>query len=462
MTAFAETVLDAPIHDRTRSFRIAVGAGFAGDRYEPAVELARHGDLDALVFECLAERTIALAQQARRSGASEGFDPRLLRRLSGAVPGVAASGGVVVTNAGAANPVAAARAVAGWLTEHEIGPLPVAAVVGDDVLAHLDLDHCQVTGTDRTLADYSGRIVSANAYTGAAGIIAALQQGARIILTGRTSDTALFLAPLAVRFGWDLHNALERVADGLLVGHLLECGGQLTGGYYADGDRKAVPGLARLGFPYADVTADGGACYRKLQGTGGRLDSSTVIEQLLYEIDDPSHYITPDGVLDLTGVKITEVDTDQVAVQGAALVSVPDQLKVSVGIDDGFLSSAEIIYAGNGCRQRAEMAQRILAERWSDLHGRALDELSFDVIGVNAARPWWNDLDHEPPEVRLRVSARTLDAADAGLIGDEVEALYTNGPAGGGGVSTSIRQTTGIVSTLIPRESVPLSVEMLS
>lgn len=450
----------APEHDKDGRFRIGVGAGFAGDRYEPAAALARHADLDALVFECLAERTIALAQQALRSGASEGFDRRILRRLHGALPGVLASGGTVITNAGAANPVAAAKAVSVLAGEMGLDPLPVAAVTGDDVLGLLDLERCHVQGTDRTLADYRDRIVSANAYTGAGGIVEAIEQGARVVLTGRTADASLFLAPLVVRYGWDLDTDLDAVAGGLLVGHLLECGGQLTGGYFADGTRKTVPDLAHLGFPFADVDHDGVGTYRKLPGTGGRIDRRTVLEQLLYEIDDPTRYVTPDGTLDLSSVEITETGPDTVRASGAVCAPAPRSLKVSVGIDDGFLASAGIVYAGAGCLARALLAADILHARWTEVHGRAGDALSCDVMGVNASRPWWVPERDEPPEVGLRVSVRTLDRADAVLLTEEVEALYTNGPAGGGGVTSDIRQTTGIVSTLVPRDLVTTAVEV--
>lgn len=446
----------------TSTFRIAVGAGFAGDRYEPAEDLARRGDLDALVFECLAERTIALAQQSVRRGVSEGYDRRILRRLRGCLPHLLAGGGVVTTNAGAANPRGAAVAVRKLAAGLGLADVPVAAVTGDDVLDRLVLDECRVLGTDETLEAYRGRIVSANAYTGAAGLIDAIRAGARVVLAGRTADAALFLAPLAVRFGWDLAADPQPVANGLLVGHLLECGGQLTGGYYADGARKTVPDLARLGFPYADVTADGRAVYRKLPGTGGRLDTSTVVEQLLYEIDDPHRYVTPDGVLDLTGVVVEEVGADQVAVHGATLAAPTGSVKVSVGIDDGFLAVAGIVYAGTGCRDRAGLAGRIIAERWLEVHGRDPHELTFDLVGSSSARPWWTpDAAAEPPEVLLRVTARTLSQVDAALLGEEVEALYTNGPAGGGGVSFEVRETVGLVSTLVPRDVVRTKVEVL-
>lgn len=446
------------------SYRIGVGAGFAGDRYDPAEDLARRGQLDALAFECLAERTVALEHQNVRRGLSEGFDRRILRRLRGTLGPVTSGGGLVISNAGAANPIAAARAVRRLAVELGLDDLPVAAVTGDDVLDRLVLGDCQVLGTDDTLERYRDRIVSANAYTGAGGLITAIRAGAKVVLAGRTADAALFLAPLAVRFGWDLDAVpdRDRVANGLLVGHLLECAGQLTGGYFDDGPRKRVPGLARLGFPFADVTEDGHAVYGKLEGTGGRLDPDTVIEQLLYEIDDPGHYITPDGTLDLTGVTIEARGPERVAVHGATTAGRPDLLKVSVGIDDGFLACAGIVYAGGGCRDRAGRAASVITERWMQVHRRPVSELTFDLVGLQSTRPWWACGDApEPPEVQLRATARTWSREHAALLGEEMEALYTNGPAGGGGVSATVKETVGLVSTLVPRSLVETTVEVL-
>ena len=241
----------------TSTFRIGAGAGFAGDRYDAAELLARDGELDALVFETLAERTIALAQGALTAGRSQGYDPRLLRRMAGTVQPVLSRGGVIVTNGGAANPRAAARAVRDIAVERGVADPRVVAITGDDVLDRLDLSASVILGTDRPLSDLADRIISANAYTGAGAAAAAISDGAQIVVCGRTGDPALFLAPLAARFGWNLEEDDALVAAGLLVGHLLECAGQLTGGYFADGDRKQVPGLARLGFPFADVRADG-------------------------------------------------------------------------------------------------------------------------------------------------------------------------------------------------------------
>lgn len=316
-----------------------------------------------------------------------------------------------------------------------------------------------ISGTEQTLADLGDRVLSANAYLGADGIVAALDQGAQIVITGRVGDAALFLAPLAHRWTWQPDD-LDRIAAGTLVGHLLECAGQLTGGYFADGVRKIVPDLATLGFPYADVDADGTAVIGKPEDTGGLLDRRTVLEQLLYEIDDPTRYQTPDVILDLSSVRIAETAAGGVVVDGAQPVGVPDRLKVSVGVRDGWAAHAEISYAGSGCRQRAELAAAIITERWAAIHGYRCGDLVTDLIGYNATRGWWQP-PQEPAEIRVRFATRTLDRQQAVTLVDEVEALYTNGPAGGGGVATGLRETVGIVSTLIDRDEIEAQIEVI-
>jgi hypothetical protein len=399
-----------------------------------------------------------VAQQSVLDDHSAGFDSRIVRRLAGVLPHLLPGRAVITTNAGAANPTAAARAIVEMMREVGLGSTPVAAVSGDDVLDRLDLREARVWGSDDTLWDLRDRIISANAYVGSAPIIQALSEGARIVITGRCADASLFVAPLAHHFGWDLRN-LDIAAEASLVGHLLECAGQLTGGYFADTRRKKVDGLWNLGFPYADVAAQGIATYSKLPGTGGLIDRQTVLEQLLYEIDDPRDYKTPDVNLDLSSVNIKPLGANVVQVSGARAAGVPEQLKVSVGVRDGFLAIAEISYSGTDCVQRAQLAAQIVQERWEAIHRFDSSKLEHTLVGVNASRPWWTGAP-EPAEVRLRLSTRTFDRQIAVVLCHEVEALYTNGPYGGGGVVTSIRETTGIISTLVPRDVVSTSVQV--
>ncbi|MCB0108654.1 MAG: DUF1446 domain-containing protein [Caldilineaceae bacterium] len=440
----------------TDGLRIGAGAGFAGDRMEPAVELVNHAQLDALVFELLAERTIALAQRRKRSGSGPGYDERLPARVGSVLAAALTHGTTIITNGGAADPTAAGAALAALAHELGHGECGVAAVTGDDVLAAIDPARYVVQETGEPLSNYADRLVSANVYLGIAPLLDALTQGANLIVTGRTADAALFLAPLVHRFGWAMGD-WARLAAGTVVGHLLECAGQLTGGYFADGGRKVVPGLARLGFPYAEVAADGSAVVTKVPSSGGRVDRQTCIEQLLYEVEDPSRYLTPDVVADMTSVELRAVGPDRVAVRGAMDLPAPATLKASVGIDDGFLASGAISYAGPGCVARAELAAAIIRERWAQLYMRDPAMLHVTYIGQNSSTPWLPlpvAVAAEPPEVRLRVAIQSLERQVAVDLAHEVEALYTNGPAGGGGVETSVKSTIGMLSILVERDLV--------
>jgi hypothetical protein len=453
----------ANAHSREHDLRIGAGAGFAGDRLEPAVALVEQANLDTLVFELLAERTIALAQRRKRTGSGPGYDERLLWRLRAVLPQAVAGGTTIITNGGAADPHAAGLAVQALAQELGLPRCRVAVVTGDEITARLEPARCTVLETGEPLSVYGQHIVSANAYLGIAPLVEALAQEVDVLITGRTADAALFLAPLVHHFGWAMAD-WQRLAAGTVVGHLLECAGQLTGGYFADGVRKIVPGLARLGFPYAEVAADGAAIMTKLPTTGGRVDRMSCLEQLLYEVDDPAHYLTPDATVDFRQVQLTEVGPDRVQVQGAIGHPAPATLKVSVGIDDGFLGSGAISYAGPGCLIRAQMAAAIIAERWRELYGRDENALHMTLIGQTSATPWQGvqvDPATEPPEVRLRVAVQSMARETAVDLAHEVEALYTNGPAGGGGVETTVKPTVGILSVLVPREVVEPRVEVI-
>ncbi|QCI67866.1 acyclic terpene utilization AtuA family protein [Phreatobacter stygius] len=436
-----------------KTIRIGAGAGFAGDRIEPAVELAEHGRLDYLVFECLAERTIALAQEARLRDPEAGYDPLLADRFQAVLPAAHARGIKIISNMGAANPRGAAKAVARIARDLGLTGLTIAAVEGDDVTTLIDgLDLPLVERRGR-VADLAGRIVSANAYMGIGGIVEALGEGADIVLTGRVSDPALFTAPLVFEFGWEPDD-WDRLGKGTVIGHLLECGAQVTGGYFADPGYKDVANLARIGFPLAEVMADGSAVLTKVEGSGGAIDLRTCKEQLLYEVHDPAAYYQPDVVADFSGVGFTSVGPDRVAISGGKGHPRTETLKVTIGYRDSFIGEGQISYAGPGARARAELASRIVEERLK-LTGVVIDELRLDLIGIDAVhRGAAVGSGPEPAEVRLRVAGRTGSLRDAVRIGNEVESLWLNGPAGGGGATKSAREVIAAASTLIPRELV--------
>ncbi|RVU17712.1 acyclic terpene utilization AtuA family protein [Methylobacterium oryzihabitans] len=436
-----------------RTIRIGAGAGFSGDRIEPAVELAERGDVQYLVFECLAERTIALAQQARMRDPGAGYDPLLAARMRAVLRPCRDRGIRIVTNMGAANPVAAAAAVAAVARELGLDGLRIAAVTGDDVLdAVLDGDH-RLDETGEPVSALGDRLVSANAYLGAGPIVAALAQGADVVVTGRAADPAMFLAPLVHEFGWSMSD-WTRLGRGTVVGHLLECAGQVTGGYFADPGVKDVPDLARLGFPLAEVAEDGTATVTKVPGSGGRVTTATCKEQLLYEVHDPARYLQPDVVADFSGVRVSEAGFDRVRVEGGDGAPRTGLLKVSVGYRDSWVGEGQISYAGAGAVARGRLALDIVAERLR-MTGVATRETRFELIGVDAILgPALSADAPEPREVRVRVVGRTDDRAEAERIGQEVESLYLNGPAGGGGATKSAREIVGIRSLLLPEAAV--------
>jgi hypothetical protein len=440
-----------------RTVRIGTGAGYSGDRIEPAVELAERGKLDYLVFECLAERTIALAQEARRRDPAAGFDPLLADRLRAVLGPCVANKVKIVTNMGAANPIGAARAAIAIAREMGLSGLKVAAISGDDILAALRDRDLPLIETRGRVGDIADRMISANAYLGAEPIVTALAGGADITITGRVSDPTLFLAPLMHEFAW-VADDWDRLGKGTLVGHLLECAGQITGGYFADPGYKNVPDLARLGLPLAEVNEDGAAVITKLDDTGGTVNLKTCKEQLLYEVHDPARYVQPDVVADFSNVQFDAAGPNRVAVSGATGHARTDTLKVSIGYLDGYVGEGQISYAGTGALARAKLALEIVAERLK-LVGVAATELRLEIIGIDSVyRGPPVDDGGEPMEARIRVVGRTDSLKDAVRIGNEVEALWLNGPAGGGGAWKSVRQVIATVSTLFPRSAVETSV----
>ena len=443
-----------------KRIRVGSGAGFGDDRIEPAAELAEHGDLDYLVFECLAERTIALAQRERLRDPRAGYNPWLAERMDAVLGHCARRGIRIVTNMGAANPLAAAGLVADVARRNGLFGLRIAAVTGDDVL-HL------VAGSELPLIDRSGTVaslgdsvVSANAYLGCEAIVRALADGADVVITGRVADPSLYLAPLVHEFGWPTDD-WDLMGKGVCVGHLLECAGQVTGGYFADPGFKDVPDLAHLGFPLAQVAEDGSFSITKVPGSGGRVTVRTCTEQLLYEVHDPAAYVSADGVADFSGARLTPVGPDEVAVTGITGTRRPDTLKVSVGYLDGCVGEGEISYAGPNAAARGRLALDLVRERL-ELTGVAIAEARFELIGVDAVhRGAGGAPAGQPREVRARVAGRTATLGQARRIGREVSALWLNGPAGGGGATARASDVVAVASVLVPRHQVAAVITVL-
>jgi hypothetical protein len=435
---------------------IGCAAGFSGDRTDAAAPvvrtLARLDGPSVLIFETLAERTLALAQLARRGNPEAGFEP-LLDLMVGPVLADCLRHGIrIVSNFGAANPRGAARRILQLAREQGLRAPRVAVVEGDDVsgAAHRAA-LLQALGP----AGAGMAIASANAYLGADAIADALRAGADIVVTGRVADPSLTVGPALAHFGWAADD-WNRLARATMAGHLLECGAQVCGGYYADPGFKDVPGLAHVGFPVATLDAEGDCTITKADATGGCLDEHTVVEQLLYEVHDPAAYITPDVVADITAAQVRSIGRDTVRLTGVRGHPRPASLKVNVFQEQGWLAEGEISYAGRGAEARARLAADILRERLAGCGPLRVDLLGVAaILGDDAGRWLAAQPVGDARDVRLRVALNHPDRAIADRLAREVTALYTCGPAGGGGVRTGVRARLGTVSCSLPRELVP-------
>lgn len=445
--------------DIQNTYRIGTGAGFSSDRLEPALDLLRHGRLDAMIFECVGERTLAFGHRDRRADPTKGYNPLLERRMRAVLPLAKAAGTRIITNMGVANPVAAAQHTIEIARELGLKGLKIAAVTGDEVNhligpdTHLLEPNCKLSETGREM-------LAANAYLGIEAILPAIEAGADVIITGRVADPSLFLAPLAHHFGWGLDD-WSILGAGTAVGHLMECGAQVTGGYFADPGHKEVPNLAYVGFPLAEVQANGSATITKLSDSGGVVSQRTVKEQLLYEVHDPAAYLTPDVTADFTGVGLADDGQDRVHVTSANGGPRPDQLKVTIAFDGGLLAEAEVSYAGAGAADRARMAGAIVSERMANLHN-SNGPIRIDLIGVSALHASAVAYPDTAQDVRLRCAMRASSQAEAEILLWEVEALLCCGPSAGGGYRGHITPSVMTYSTLVDRNDVKPALEILT
>ncbi len=434
------------------NLRVGCAAGFSGDRTDaagPIVDaMLAEGGPSVLIFETLAERTLALAQLARRTDPDGGYEPLLDELLRPILERCMAGGIRIVSNFGAANPAGAARRIVALARELRLRVPRIAVVEGDD------LSGAQQRKLLGEAADGLA-LVSANAYLGAEAIADALIAGAEIVVCGRVADPSLTVGPALAHFGWE-RDDWTRLARATMAGHLLECGSQISGGYYADPGVKDVPGLANLGYPIAELDADGHCIISKAPGTGGRIDVHTVKEQLLYEVHDPSAYLTPDVVADITDADVAEVGTDRVRLSGVRGHARPSSLKVNMCHETGWLAEGEISYAGVRAEARARLAADVLRQRLEGLGPLRVDLIGVtSIFGDDAGRWLAAQAPGEARDVRLRVALKHADRTKAERLLREVTALYCCGPAGGGGVRTALRPRLGTVSCLVPRESVP-------
>jgi hypothetical protein len=435
---------------------VGCGAGFSGDRLDGAPPVVRtlveRGGPAALIFENLAERTLAFQQLTRRKDATLGYEPLLAQELRPVLADCLAHGITIVGNFGAANPDGAAQVIRELAAELGLAAPRIAVVKGDD----LSDERGRAIVRQRLEGGFDdSRFVCANAYQGAMEIAAAIRAGAQVVVTGRVADPSLVLGPAVAHFGWGPEE-WDKLAGATMAGHLLECGAQVTGGYFADPGKKDVPNMENVGFPIAEIAADGSCIVSKAAGTGGLVDCRTVKEQLLYEVHDPAAYITPDVVADITEATVAQVGPDLVRLSGVKGHPRTPTLKVLAYFDGGWLGEAEISYAGPNAEARARLAMDMMKKRMG-----ATMPLRCDLIGVSSIlgddagamldeAPRGNALD-----VRLRVAGKHDELEPIDRLLREVTALWTGGPGGGGGVRTAKRQRLSSRACLVPRELAP-------
>lgn len=440
---------------------IGCGAGFSGDRTDaarPLVDaLMTYDTPRALMFETLGERTLAAAQLRRVNDPESGDEPLLEEFLAPILGDCITHQITILGNFGAANPDAARRRISRLAHQAGYPNACLATVHGDDVRERLnELDWLAWEGERRSLPELE-YVVAANVYLGAGALIDAMGLGAHVVITGRVADPALALAPLCYHHDW-ARDDWDRLAAGTLAGHLIECGTQVTGGYFADPGFKDVPGMATLGYPLVEVERDGRLVITKPPGTGGLVTEQTVKEQLLYEIHDPGAYITPDVVIDLRDVNIRQLSKDRVEVTGVRGKPAPERLKTTISFLDGYQGEAEISYAGPNAYARATLARETLRQRLAMRCPPSLRS-RFDLIGVSSVFDGDAQYSAAPihdmaNDIRLRLAVEHCDKHAVELATQELLALYCCGPAGGGGVRRQHSQRLKTASFLVPRHQV--------
>lgn len=443
------------------TIRIGSGAAWWGDRVEPAAQNAEHGDLDYLCFETMAEATVSAAQvRARRDKSFPGYDTYLDDRMKAVLPACMKRGTKIITNQGWINPDAAAKRVAELLQELGYSGVKIASVNGSLITEHVLELTDTIMETGEKTSTLESTLISAEAYLGAEPIVEALKAGAQIVITGRVADPSIFMAPMMFEFGWDPLDHVK-LGQGTGIGHLMECGAQVTGGYFMDPGFKDVPEPWKFGFPIAVVSRDGSAIITKVAGTGGAVTLQTVKEQLLYEVHDPANYLTPDVVVDFTTVQLEQVGPDRVRVSHISGKPRTPTLKVSLGCTEGHIGEDMFFYAGPGALRRAQIAKKVLEERFKIVKLQA-EDLRIDFLGLNAIHGDATPANApEPYEIAVRVAARTKTKEEAAKVGREIDGMAVSGIAHTGKRvphQDRTREVIGVWSSLVPREKVPASV----
>ncbi|MEO7712305.1 MAG: acyclic terpene utilization AtuA family protein [Gemmatimonadaceae bacterium] len=454
--------------DPNRIVRVASGQGFWGDWLDAPRRQVEGGPVDYLMLDYLAEVTMSILQKQKERDPAMGYARDFIGAMESVLPAVVDRGVKVIANAGGVNPVSCARAVLEVARKAgATGKLKVGVVTGDDLLPRIDeligaghsLTHMDTGAPLSTVRD---RVLSANAYIGSTPIVEALAKGANVVVTGRSTDTALTMAPLRHEFGWGASD-WDKLAAGIIAGHIIECGAQCSGGNCLH-DWRSIPDLANIGYPIVEARADGTFVIVKHPGTGGRISVPSVTEQCVYEMGDPNSYITPDVVADFTTIHLADDGPNRVRVHGIKGRPATDKLKVSIAYRAGFKAVGTLVYSWPDAMDKAQLADRVLRERL-DRMGLRFDQSLTEFVGVNSTHGPLSVASGEAQEVQLRVGVRADDRGMVERFTREIAPLVLNGPpsvTGFAGGRPKVEEIVAYWPALVDKTVVQTSVEVLS
>ena len=450
----------------TKIVRVGAGQGFWGDDIDAPRRQVEGGQLDYLMLDYLAEVTMSILQKQKERDPSLGYARDFVGAMESVMPAVTDRGVKVIANAGGVNPPACAAAVKSVAEKAGAkGKVRIGVVTGDDLLTKLDELIAQGHGlnnmdTGEPLSTVRDRVLSANAYIGSEPIVESLAKDANVVITGRSTDTALTMAPIRHEFGWD-KTSWDQLAAGIVAGHIIECGAQCSGGNCLY-DWESIPDLANVGYPIVEATADGSFVVTKHPNTGGRVSVRTVTEQLVYEMGDPHSYITPDVVADFTTIQLSDDGKDRVRVSGIKGKPPTDKLKVSIAYRAGFKAVGTLVYAWPDALDKAQLADRILRERLDRL-GLRFERILTEFVGANATHGPLAGDQRMAPEVQLRFGVRGEKAAVERFT-REIAPLVLNGPpsvTGFAGGRPKVEEIVAYWPALIDKSVVKPAVEII-
>jgi hypothetical protein len=450
-----------------KTVRVAAGQGFWGDDLDAPRRQVEDGPIDYLMLDYLAEVTMSILQKQKERDPSMGYARDFVGAMESVMPAVAERGVKVIANAGGVNPAACAAAVKAVAEKKGAGgKLTIGVVTGDDLLGSLDElmrdGHALANmDTGEPLSNLRDRVLAANAYIGSVPIVEALAKGANVVITGRSTDTALTMAPLRHEFGWGA-TSWDQLAAGIVAGHIIECGAQCSGGNCLY-DWRSIPDLANVGYPLVEASADGTFVVTKHPNTGGRVSVQTVTEQLVYEMGDPHSYITPDVIADFTTIRLAPDGNDRVLVSGIKGKPPTDKLKVSIAYRAGFKAVGTLVYSWPDALEKAELADRILRERLERL-GLRFEHVLTEFVGATATHGKLAGDQRDAPEVQLRFGVRGQDKAAVERFTREIAPLVLNGPptvTGFAGGRPKVEEIVAYWPALIDKSVVQTNVELV-